>query len=78
MNHVNKSKIGFNWAGAVKIMEYSNIPIPIGAKTLNCIVSPVEGLGKSKEIKDFPEIVLFYQMAGIYHYFTLKDCLLKN
>jgi hypothetical protein len=41
-------------------------------------LSPAGGLGKSKEVKDFPEIVLFCQMAGIYHYFTLKDCLLKN
>jgi hypothetical protein len=45
---------------------------------LSTIISPVGGLGKSKEVKDFPEIVVFYQMAGIYHYFTLKDCLLKN
>jgi len=47
-------------------------------KVLNIIISPVGGLGKFKEIKGFPEIVLFYQMTGIYHYFTLKDCLLKN
>ena len=45
---------------------------------LTSIVSPAGGPGKSKEVKDFPEIVVFYQMAGIYHYFTLKDCLLKN
>ena len=41
------------------------------------MVSPVGGLGKSKEVKDFIEIVLFCQMAGIYHYFTLKDFLLN-
>ncbi|MGB9441556.1 MAG: hypothetical protein WCB15_26695, partial [Desulfobacterales bacterium] len=53
-------------------------PIPNKAKPFICIVSPVGGLGKSKEVKDSPEIVVFYQMAGIHHYFTLKDCLLKN
>jgi len=45
---------------------------------LSTMISPAGGLGKSKEVKDFPEIVVFYQMAGICHYFTLKDCLLKN
>jgi len=42
------------------------------------MISPFGGLGKFKDVKDFPEIVVFYQMAGIYHYSTLKDCLLKN
>jgi hypothetical protein len=58
--------------------EYSNLTNSKYGGPLICIVSPVGSLGKAKEVKDSPEIVVFYQMAGIHHYFTLKDCLLKN